>query len=82
MGRFATGCVGARSVRLNAWLRGVPLPGWEAQFEALTDDLVAAIGEASDDAGWGERGGDANLPPGSDPAPRTETPNLRSVHAQ
>ena len=48
--------------RLGAWLRRVPFPSRDAQLEALTDELLAAIGEAPDGLEWAERGGDALVP--------------------
>jgi LysM repeat protein len=48
--------------RIVAWFRRVPFPSREAQLEALTDELLAAISQAPDSDGWTERGGEAPVP--------------------
>ncbi len=48
--------------RFAAWLRGLQFPSREAQLEALTDELLAAIGEAPGGTDWAERGGDTQVP--------------------
>ena len=48
--------------RFGAWLRRVPFPSRDAQLEALTAELLAAIGEAPGGREWAERGGDAFVP--------------------
>ena len=67
--------------RFRAWLHGVPFPSREAQLEALTDELLAAIGEAPGGDGWGERGGAANIPQAPIRLPGQRPADLDGGHA-